>query len=504
MPNDTLAEQTPTSASEAKSPKARRASIVALVGLVAAAVATVAVVGSPDTPAPNLTLVAARTATEMASTPSPLDTEFALAAAAKLPATTATAYELVPDDLAKTAALLSEVLSVQLKQTEYGYESRSTNARVTLDKAGTWNYASMAPLAAPCATGPGIPPPDKAVDAPNDEIPLEVPKDAIQCVPPAQTVLDDVNTRKKAAALFAALGADETSAVVSTYGSATTETVVDGVKTGVKWSARYNADGKLESASGVAATARALGSYAVVSSTDAASRLNVANWVYANTASTTMTPLSESGMTSDESTASSTTISPKFDTSGAIPNTAPVQSIAPPVSQAESVPPSPPTAPETTGVLPRLTDERPVVIEKYETMQVKLTAAQLVLHPHHTTLNGAPRVLLLPTWEFSAANGGVWFALALDEAVVTFAPAPAGSQSAQPQPSAPALSQVELVRIKVVGMTEEAAVEFVKAEGFTVRVSSRDNESFPLTMDYRDDRVNLVVVAGSVTASGVG
>ena len=50
----------------------------------------------------------------------------------------------------------------------------------------------------------------------------------------------------------------------------------------------------------------------------------------------------------------------------------------------------------------------------------------------------------------------------------------------------------------LVGMTEEEAGEHAAAHTATVRVVERDGQPLPMTMDYRPDRVNVVVAAGVV------
>ena len=497
MPNDPSPDQDIDTAAPATNRQRRTLIATAIAGVTAAAVLIAVSSTTSGSTTPHLTLVAAPKS-EMLSAPSPLETKFQLASSANLPSTTSTAYEMVPDDLDATAKKLGSVLEVTLAKTDFGYEARTKTATLTLDKMGTWAYSSTQPLEAPCAVGPDIPRPDKATGVQNSAIPLDVPETATQCVTPVHTTLDDVNTKKKAAALFAKLGARELSKIVNTSGAATAEMLIDGVSTGVSWSARFDADGKLVSASGIAATAKSLGSYKVISSKDAVAHLSDANWTYDN-------QIDAPSAAMDSPAQNSTSIPAKFDTAGAVPNTGPVVSVAPPVSQADSVPPSPPTAPPSTQVLPQLTDTRPIVIERYKPITVKLTKARVVLQPRHTGLNGKPRVLLLPAWEFSASNGSVWFTIALQSADVSFSAAPLGAvQRSDPKAAVPALSPVESVRVKVVGMTEADAVKFIESEGFTARVTIRDDESFAVTMDYRSDRVNLVVNANVVMASGVG
>jgi hypothetical protein len=66
------------------------------------------------------------------------------------------------------------------------------------------------------------------------------------------------------------------------------------------------------------------------------------------------------------------------------------------------------------------------------------------------------------------------------------------------------MSVAQEVADTVVGMSEVEATKTAEAKGLTVRVGSRDGEDFPLTMDYRTDRVTLTVKADKVTAVTVG
>ena len=52
----------------------------------------------------------------------------------------------------------------------------------------------------------------------------------------------------------------------------------------------------------------------------------------------------------------------------------------------------------------------------------------------------------------------------------------------------------------LVGMDEDGAAEHAAAHGATVRVIERDGRSLPMTMDFREDRVNVAVADGRVVA----
>ncbi|MEK9578303.1 MAG: hypothetical protein VW008_03015 [Aquiluna sp.] len=54
----------------------------------------------------------------------------------------------------------------------------------------------------------------------------------------------------------------------------------------------------------------------------------------------------------------------------------------------------------------------------------------------------------------------------------------------------------KVLACEVIGMTKQAAIDYLEAEGRTVRIASEDGEYFALTEDYRDDRVNLEILVG--------
>ena len=61
--------------------------------------------------------------------------------------------------------------------------------------------------------------------------------------------------------------------------------------------------------------------------------------------------------------------------------------------------------------------------------------------------------------------------------------------------------ETKLMACQVVGMTEQAAIEYLEKASLTVRIASEDGEPFALTEDYRDDRVNLDVLVGIVVGA---
>ena len=61
--------------------------------------------------------------------------------------------------------------------------------------------------------------------------------------------------------------------------------------------------------------------------------------------------------------------------------------------------------------------------------------------------------------------------------------------------------QTKVIACQVMGMTKDAAISFIEAEGRSFRVASEDGESFALTEDYRDDRINLDLILGLVVGA---
>lgn len=61
-----------------------------------------------------------------------------------------------------------------------------------------------------------------------------------------------------------------------------------------------------------------------------------------------------------------------------------------------------------------------------------------------------------------------------------------------------------IVACEVLGMSESDAVSYIKDKGYLSRIAARDDESYPLTMDYRSDRINLYMRNGNVINATVG
>ena len=54
------------------------------------------------------------------------------------------------------------------------------------------------------------------------------------------------------------------------------------------------------------------------------------------------------------------------------------------------------------------------------------------------------------------------------------------------------------------GLSEQEAEALAQDQDHTIRVAARDGECFALTMDYREDRVNIYLEDDSVVAATQG
>ena len=61
-----------------------------------------------------------------------------------------------------------------------------------------------------------------------------------------------------------------------------------------------------------------------------------------------------------------------------------------------------------------------------------------------------------------------------------------------------------LVVDRLVGMTEEDAVQLIESHQMLSRVVCRDGEYLIVTMEIRTDRVDLTITDGVITAANVG
>lgn len=61
--------------------------------------------------------------------------------------------------------------------------------------------------------------------------------------------------------------------------------------------------------------------------------------------------------------------------------------------------------------------------------------------------------------------------------------------------------ETKLIACQVVGMTKPEAINYIEAADLVYRIAYEDGESFALTEDYTDSRINLEIVAGLVVGA---
>jgi hypothetical protein len=74
-------------------------------------------------------------------------------------------------------------------------------------------------------------------------------------------------------------------------------------------------------------------------------------------------------------------------------------------------------------------------------------------------------------------------------------------------PSLPDLSvapETQKLADSLPGMAESDAIAAIEQAGLTVRITARDGENFPMTMDYRPTRINVEIVDGTITSANIG
>ena len=70
-----------------------------------------------------------------------------------------------------------------------------------------------------------------------------------------------------------------------------------------------------------------------------------------------------------------------------------------------------------------------------------------------------------------------------------------------PDQFSPKHVETKLIACQIVGMTKAEAIAFVEAADLSYRIAIEDGESFALTEDYTDSRINLEIVYGLVVGA---
>jgi hypothetical protein len=299
---------------------------------------------------------------------------------------------------------------------------------------------------------------------------------------------ENVPTKAEAEALFAktisALGVKGNNLILDSYADEWSASVtgylkIDGVRSPLSWSIGYGADAAITWASGVFADVEDGASYPRIGTAAAIERLNsqqAGNWGG---------PMVRGGVAYDTAVAS--------DVEAAV-TTEPASSDV--VAE---------TYPVTDAPAPEIQEVSIVGVEE-ELVTLYGADGSIYLVPGYTFIAaedeygyaGRYTVSALPD-EYMQVIDAVDAVPATDVPVPDTAVAPAVDPAVDPD-----MSVAQDVADTVLGMSEAEATKTAEAKGLTVRVGSRDGEDFPLTMDYRTDRVTLTVKADKVTAATPG
>lgn len=342
------------------------------------------------------------------------------------------------------------------------------------------------------------------------------PDGAVRCdtpEPPAG-VPDAAAAEQLASGLLEALGVETDGLEFETYADewsawVTAFRMIEGVRSPVAWSFGFGAEGAITSASGVLAEPEEVGDYPIVTTSAGLERLNddTGRWgwfggpVFARDAAVS----SVAGMAGESVTAVASSDGSVTMDSGAAavapvpPDTAVL--VDPAVTG--TVLPSVVSAPDclaSDGCVP--VDPTPM-----ETQVITLTDVRLGLTSYW---DAEGTVWLLPSYEFTNADGGMWSVIAVDEAYLDIPevpmpePLPVESVPAVDEPTDPAALpdpiETTVAESALVGLTEDEALRVVAEKGWILRVAVIDGVDQPLTMDYSPMRVNVAVADGVVTA----
>jgi len=421
-------------------------------------------------------------------------------AATELPAldSSARSYTLVAGDVsANSRNALKEAFGVTedfvAQDAEQGggylagnYDGTTPTLYVGSDAMRYWSYSpawdESSISSRPCIMEDAI----ATSDVPTTDVISEI------CAEPAAP--ENVPTKAEAEELFAAtmtaLGVNNDDLILDSYSDEWGANVtgyfkIDGVRSPLSWSVGYGAEASITWASGVFADVQDGASYPRIGTAAAIERLNsqqAGNWGG---------PMVRGGVTYDTAVASDIAATPvpepaSSDVEAAV-TTEPATSDAAPTLDAP--------APEVQEVL--------IIGVEEELVTLYGADGSIYLVPGYTFITAEDEYGYAGRYTVSALpDEYMQVADAVNEVPLSIAPetaAPAVDPAVDPD-----MSVAQDVADSVVGMSEAEATKTAEAKGLTVRVGSRDGEDFPLTMDYRTDRVTLTVKDDKVTAATPG
>ena len=328
---------------------------------------------------------------------------------------------------------------------------------------------------------------------PTSDVPAPIAEICAEPVAP-----ENVPTKAEAEALFAktisALGVKSNDLILDSYADEWSASVtgylkIDGVRSPLSWSIGYGADAAITWASGVFADVQDGASYPRIGTAAAIERLNsqqAGNWGG---------PMVRGGFAYDTAATS--------DVEAAV-------TIEPATSDVATSDVVAETYPVTDAPAPEIQEVSIIGVEE-ELVTLYGADGSIYLVPGYTFIaaedeygySGRYTVSALPD-EYMQVTDAVDAVPATDVPVPDTPVASTDAASAVDPTVAPDMSVAQEVADSVVGMSEAEATKTAEAKGLTVRVGSRDGEDFPLTMDYRIDRVTLTVIADKVTAATPG
>ena len=80
-------------------------------------------------------------------------------------------------------------------------------------------------------------------------------------------------------------------------------------------------------------------------------------------------------------------------------------------------------------------------------------------------------------------------------------PAPYCFEDPSPQEFSEKHAATKVAACQVLGMTKAEAIAYIESKELSHRIASEDGESFALTEDYTDSRINLDIIIGLVVGA---
>ncbi|MDO8364897.1 MAG: hypothetical protein Q7V88_18550 [Actinomycetota bacterium] len=374
------------------------------------------------------------------------------------------------------------------------------------------------------AAPPDAPTPPDTDTAPIDTAPIDtvLPPDEVCTPQPPANVPDEAAALAAAQALLTDIGLDPTTYEFETYAdewgaNVTGYLLVGGHRSPLMFSVGFGEDGGITWASGSLATPQPAAEYPLVGVAAGLERLNEESgmWMaYGNMAYDTLGGAVARSATSEEA-ANEVAAS---DAAGAPAPTDTV--LVDPTCDAltpECLEPAVEPVPIDQPVCDPATD---CVIEPIVPLD------PITVHLNDVTLDLTMvwaedgTVWLLPAYSFTSTDGGIYSVIAVDDSFIDLpdpmpVPEPMPVESlpvgslpvetrpidvGEPVPGETVLIDADEAARLLVGLSFDEAGKVAEEQGWSVRVTTLDGESQPVTMDLRTDRVNVSVVDGVITA----